>query len=297
MGSLFGLHFFLGMLLIGPVCLKIGSTVCGASPVLPRLAALTSGADPRRPAQRVLGPSPGHHVGGEFWLPASLPAVTGPDLPLQKLHQYFFLLLWLIIVIIHVVQLPAEAAGTARQPPGRASPCGRASGSRARWLLLVGSIIAGLALQAMVTYHLRARWGSWGGRTFSNADQWHCRAATATREPRSQRRRRPVAVEVGFEPTDELPHHTLSRRAPSATRRLHRSRAYLSEAVCGQRAAASYRRWLKKSRRSAAHSSARTPLTTSTGWPEPRVVQDIPDGPGSPGALIARPVDKPRDAA
>jgi hypothetical protein len=33
---------------------------------------------------------------------------------------------------------------------------------------------------------------------------------------------------VGFEPTDELPHHTLSRRAPSATRRLHRSRAYLS---------------------------------------------------------------------
>jgi hypothetical protein len=27
MGSLFGLHFFLGMVLIGPVCLKIGSTV------------------------------------------------------------------------------------------------------------------------------------------------------------------------------------------------------------------------------------------------------------------------------
>lgn len=27
MGSLFGLHFFLGMLLIGPVCLKTGSTV------------------------------------------------------------------------------------------------------------------------------------------------------------------------------------------------------------------------------------------------------------------------------
>jgi hypothetical protein len=41
-------------------------------------------------------------------------------------------------------------------------------------------------------------------------------------------RRRTTAVEVGFEPTDELPHHTLSRRAPSATRRLHRSRAYPS---------------------------------------------------------------------
>ena len=30
------------------------------------------------------------------------------------------------------------------------------------------------------------------------------------------------AVEVGFEPTEGLPPHTLSRRAPSATRRLHR---------------------------------------------------------------------------
>src|ERR1700691_2642037 len=36
------------------------------------------------------------------------------------------------------------------------------------------------------------------------------------------------AVEVGFEPTEGLPPHTLSRRAPSATRRLHRGEAYLS---------------------------------------------------------------------
>jgi hypothetical protein len=37
-----------------------------------------------------------------------------------------------------------------------------ATGSRARWLLLVGSILAGLAL-ALLTYHLRARWDTWGG--------------------------------------------------------------------------------------------------------------------------------------
>src|ERR1022692_3826451 len=37
-----------------------------------------------------------------------------------------------------------------------------------------------------------------------------------------------LAVEVGFEPTEGLPPHTLSRRAPSATRRLHRRRAYLT---------------------------------------------------------------------
>ena len=46
--------------------------------------------------------------------------------------------------------------------------------------------------------------------------------------------RRSMAVEVGFEPTEELPLHTLSRRAPSATRRLHRSRAYLSVAIGGR---------------------------------------------------------------
>ena|SRR5215472_13570818 len=73
------------------------------------------------------------------------------------------------------------------------------------------------------------------------------------------------AVEVGFEPTDELPHHTLSRRAPSATRRLHRRRAYLSDASVGRQARAAYRRSPKNSRSTAAHSSASTPLTTSTG--------------------------------
>ena len=40
-------------------------------------------------------------------------------------------------------------------------------------------------------------------------------------------------MEVGFEPTEGLPPHTLSRRAPSATRRLHRRRAYPSSAGPG----------------------------------------------------------------
>jgi hypothetical protein len=80
------------------------------------------------------------------------------------------------------------------------------------------------------------------------------------------RHRNSVAVEVGFEPTDGLPHHTLSRRAPSATRRLHRRRAYLKLGP-GPSAATGYRRRSKKSRSNAAHSSPSTPLTTSTGSP------------------------------
>jgi len=55
MGSLFSLHFFLGMVLIGPVCLKVGSTVwrfiryyTGSQPYVRR--------GPPATLQRVLGP-------------------------------------------------------------------------------------------------------------------------------------------------------------------------------------------------------------------------------------------------
>ena len=43
-----------------------------------------------------------------------------------------------------------------------------------------------------------------------------------------------VAVAVGFEPTEELPPHTLSRRAPSAARTRHRGRGYRSDRSAGK---------------------------------------------------------------
>jgi hypothetical protein len=158
MGSLFGQHFFLGMVLIGPVCLKIGSTVwrfsryyLGSEPYVRR--------GPPPTLQRVLGPALVITSAGVLGTGVLL-ALTGPGLRLQKLHQYFFYL-WLIIVIIHVVHyLPRLPELLASHPAERALQA--ATGGRARWLLLVGSIIVGLAL-ALLTYHLRARWGSWGG--------------------------------------------------------------------------------------------------------------------------------------
>src|SRR5438270_13980827 len=67
-----------------------------------------------------------------------------------------------------------------------------------------------------------------------------------------------VAVEVGFEPTEELPPHTLSRRAPSAARTLHRGRDYPRSPPprCAP----------KNVRSSSPHSSASTPATTSGRW-------------------------------
>lgn len=158
MGSLFGLHFFLGMVLIGPVCLKIGSTVwrfsryyLGSEPYVRR--------GPPPMMQRVLGPALVLTSAGVLGTGVLL-AFTGAGGSWGKLHQLFFYL-WLIIVIIHVIHyLPRLPELMASHPAERALQA--ASDSRARWLLLVGSIIVGVAL-ALLTYHLRARWGSWGG--------------------------------------------------------------------------------------------------------------------------------------
>jgi hypothetical protein len=156
MGSLFGLHFFLGMLLIGPVCLKIGSTVwrfgryyLGSKPYVRR-------GPPPMP-QRIMGPLLVLTSAGVLGTGVML-AVTGPDLAWQKLHQRLFYL-WLIVVIVHVIHyVPKLPALLASHPAERAL---RAA-SRARWLLLGVSVIGGIIL-AVLTYHLRARWGSWGG--------------------------------------------------------------------------------------------------------------------------------------
>jgi hypothetical protein len=158
MGSLFGLHFFLGMVLIGPVCLKIGSTVwrfcryyLGSQPYMRR-------GPPPMP-QRVMGPLLVLTSAGVLGTGVML-AVTGPDLSWQKLHQRFFYL-WLIVVIVHVVHYaPKLPALLASHPVDRVLTA--TASSRARWLLLAGSLIGGLILAAL-TYHLRARWGSWGG--------------------------------------------------------------------------------------------------------------------------------------
>ena len=87
-------------------------------------------------------------------------AFSGPGGSWEKMHQLFFYL-WLIVVIIHVVHyLPKLPKLLASHPAERALQA--AAGGKTRWLLLIGSVIGGLILAAL-TYHLRARWGSWGG--------------------------------------------------------------------------------------------------------------------------------------
>jgi hypothetical protein len=158
MGSLFGLHFFLGMVLIGPVCLKVGSTLwrfiryyTGSLPYVRR--------GPPATLQRVLGPvlilTSLVVLGSGVML-----AVSGPGGSWGRIHQRSFYL-WLIVVIIHLVAyVPKLPHLLASRPAGRVMHA--LGASRTRWLLLIGSVFVGLIL-AVLTYHLRARWGNWGG--------------------------------------------------------------------------------------------------------------------------------------
>ena len=158
--QLITVHFFLGMLLIGPAALK-------AALVCYRFVRYYAGAPeyrrkgPPAPLLRVLGPVVlGTSLGvvGTGVMLAVDESAVGPWL---FLHKAFFVL-WFGAMTIHVLayvwRLPrligADLLGTPGVTRGREVLAGRS----ARWLLLAASLLAGLVL-ALSTVHLAAPWG------------------------------------------------------------------------------------------------------------------------------------------
>ena len=152
-GRLLTLHFFLGLLLIGPVLLKIGST-------LYRIARYYRGAAPyvrRGPPPlplRLLGP---------FVIATSLAvlgtgvmlAITGPSIgPWLFLHKASFIL-WIGFMAIHVL------AHIARLPRILLSRDGgrrlRLPGGGVRWLMVAASLACGLVV-ALLAVRLAGPW-------------------------------------------------------------------------------------------------------------------------------------------
>ena len=167
--QLITLHFFLGMLLIGPVALKIGT-------VLYRFARYYSGAPeyrrqgPPAPLLRLLGPFVLVTSVGVIGTGVML-AVTGSAAgPWLFLHKALFVV-WFGVMTIHVLayvwRLPRLIGSDLRGPagPNRAHGAllGRELASRAlggrttRWLLLAASVAGGLLIAAM-TLHLAGPW-------------------------------------------------------------------------------------------------------------------------------------------
>jgi hypothetical protein len=153
LGRLLPLHFFLGMLLIGPVALKICSTCY-------RFARYYADAPPyvrRGPPALVL------RVLGPLVILTSLAvlgtgvalAVTGPGPgPWLLLHKASFIL-WFGVLTVHVLghALRLPRILLSRSSPGRPA----ALADPGRWALVGASLLAGLIV-ALLTVHLAAPW-------------------------------------------------------------------------------------------------------------------------------------------
>ena len=161
--QLITVHFFLGMLLIGPVLLKAAS-VCY------RFARYYTGATeyrrkgPPAPLLRLLGPVVLGTSLGVLGTGVIL-AVTGPAAgPWLFLHKACFVL-WFCAMTIHVLayvwRLPSLIGADLPGYTGAGRTREILAGRRARWLLLGASILAGLVI-ALTTLHLAVPWGGSG---------------------------------------------------------------------------------------------------------------------------------------
>ena len=156
LGGFLTVHVFLGFVLLGPVCLKIGSTLwrftryyTGSAPYVRK--------GPPNPLERVLGP---------FVILTTLAVlgtgvmlvVEGPgNGPWHQLHREAFLV-WVVVILIHLASyLPKLPRLLASQPADRARALLAARVTR--WLLVAGSLAAGVVL-ALLTYHLAYSWGA-----------------------------------------------------------------------------------------------------------------------------------------
>ena len=156
LGRLLTLHVFLGMLLIGPVSLKICSTLWRFTRYYTRSV----------PYVRRGPPDPLQRVTGLFVILTTVAVLgsgvmlvlTGPgNGPWHSIHRLAFLA-WVVVIVIHLASyLPKLPRMLSSRPADRARRVLAASVTR--WLLLGGSLAGGVVL-AFWTYHLS---GSWGG--------------------------------------------------------------------------------------------------------------------------------------
>ena len=151
--QLLTLHFFIGMLLIGPVVLKICSTTYRFVRYYSEAAEYRQKGPPA-PLLRLLGPvvllTSVSVIGTGVML-----ALTGPSETWLFLHKASFVL-WFGAMTVHVLayvwRLPRLASGDLPSRVGEVL-----AGRAARWLLLTASILTGLLL-AVLTVHSVGAW-------------------------------------------------------------------------------------------------------------------------------------------
>jgi hypothetical protein len=152
-GRLLTLHVFLGLLLIGPVVLKIGSTGY-------RIARYYLHAEPyvrRGPPPwplRLLGPLVIATSLAVFGTGVMLVIVGARNGPWLFLHKASFIV-WLACMSLHVLAHMWRLPGILRNPGGASSV--RLPGGVTRWLLVAASLACGLII-ALLAVHLVGPW-------------------------------------------------------------------------------------------------------------------------------------------
>ena len=151
-------HFFLGMLLLGPLTVKLGSTFYRFARYYTRSAPYVRKGPPA-PLLRLLGPAVILTSVGVFGSGVAL-AFVGPGNSIWLLAHKGFFVLWFGAMTIHVLayapRLPRLLSDRAA---GRDRVYAVLAGAGRRWMLLTASLVAGLVL-ALFTYHLAGNWTS-----------------------------------------------------------------------------------------------------------------------------------------
>jgi hypothetical protein len=154
LGRLLTLHFFLGMLLIGPVALKICSTCyrfaryyAGAGPYVRK--------GPPAPLLRALGPLVIITSLAVLGTGVAL-AVTGPRAGHWLLLHKASFVLWFGVLAIHVLAYAWRLPRILLRGPGDEARAAVPGGS-IRWFLVGVSLLGGLVI-AVLTVHLAGPW-------------------------------------------------------------------------------------------------------------------------------------------
>jgi hypothetical protein len=156
-------HYFIGLLLIGPVCVKIGSTVYRFTRYYARHPDYVRKGPPA-PLLRLLGPFVILTSVGVIGTGVGL-GLTGTrayaGVPLLFLHKASFVL-WAAVMTVHVLayvwRLPALVGADLQSSRGRRA-LGAIGGRGLRWSITAVGIGGGL-VAAMAGAHLAANW-SW----------------------------------------------------------------------------------------------------------------------------------------
>ncbi len=154
-------HLFVGMLLIGPVLLKMASTGYRF------IRYYTSASEYRRKGPpdlilRLIGPVVVVSTLVVFATGIAL-LIVGPQHrdPWLMLHKVSFIV-WVVFMSLHVLgHLPAMARALGIGPSGRQQRAKAAPGAAGRWIALTGALLAGLVL-ALVLIPDFSAWTSHG---------------------------------------------------------------------------------------------------------------------------------------